>query len=170
MNNIDYVILIPILLGFIFGLFKGLVRELSSLAAIFLGIYGAKLFSPAISNTLQRHTIHNIQMANAVAYVIVFVTIAVILLILAKWIDKFFEVISLGTLNKLAGGLFGALKFALIISVLINVFDAIDSKLQFVHRETKLNSVLYEPVKHLVPELWSEAKTYKENSKKDENE
>jgi membrane protein required for colicin V production len=170
MNNIDYVILIPILLGFIFGLFKGLVRELSSLAAIFLGIYGAKLFSPVISNTLQCHTIHNVQVANAVAYIIVFITIAILLLILSKWVDKFFEAISLSTLNKLAGGLFGALKFALVMSVLINVFDAIDGKFQLIHRDTKSNSVLYEPVKHLGPELWTEAKTYKENSMKDKNE
>ena len=41
MNTIDFVILIPILIGFVFGLFKGFIKELASLAAIFLGIYGA---------------------------------------------------------------------------------------------------------------------------------
>ena len=162
MNSIDYLLLIPILVGFIIGLFKGLVRELASLAAIVLGIYGAKLFSPVISTALLQKQIHSVQVANAVAYVLVFIAIAVGLLIVARWIDKFFDAVSLSTMNKLAGGLFGALKFALLMSILVNVFDAIDSKFQLVHKETKNSSILLEPVKHLGPELWAEAKTYKE--------
>ena len=46
MNSLDLFILIPIIAGFTFGLFKGLVKELTSLAAVVLGIYGAKFFSP----------------------------------------------------------------------------------------------------------------------------
>ena len=43
MNTLDLVILIPIAVGFVFGLFKGLIKELTSLAAIFLGIYAANI-------------------------------------------------------------------------------------------------------------------------------
>jgi len=35
MNSLDLIIIIPIAAGFIFGLFKGLIKELTSLAAIF---------------------------------------------------------------------------------------------------------------------------------------
>lgn len=52
MNSLDIFILIPIAIGFVFGLFKGLVKELTSLAAIFLGIYFSKILSPWLSQIL----------------------------------------------------------------------------------------------------------------------
>jgi len=171
MNKIDLILLIPILVGFIFGLFKGLVKELAALIAIFLGIYGAKLFAPGVSVLLQNKIHFSSQIASALAFVVVFVIIAVVLLVLAKWVDKFFDSLSLGALNKLGGGVFGALKLALVVSVLLNVFDAVDTKFTLIHSETKMSSLLYEPVKNFGPKLWSEAKTYKNSSEEsgDEN-
>ncbi len=64
---------------------------------------------------------------------------------------------SLGGLNKLLGGFFGGLKYALIVSVLLNVFDAIDSKFPIVEPETKSNSFGYKPMLKLAPALWDEA-------------
>jgi uncharacterized membrane protein required for colicin V production len=44
--------LIPLLLGFVFGLSKGFIREILSLAVIFVGIYGSKWISPIASSML----------------------------------------------------------------------------------------------------------------------
>jgi membrane protein required for colicin V production len=73
-------------------------------------------------------------------------------------LDKMFDSISLGGLNKLLGGVFGALKFALIVSVLLNVFDAIDSRFSIISKETKENSIGYNPLMKLGPKLWDETK------------
>ncbi len=106
MNSIDISILIIIGVGFVFGLFKGLVRELASLAAIVLGIYGAKLFSsllvPLFINVLGVSE----KVAQPLSYIIVFIAIAVVLLILARAIDEVFDAVALSGLNKLLGGLF----------------------------------------------------------------
>ena len=164
MNTIDFVILIPILIGFVFGLFKGFIKELASLAAIFLGIYGAKYFSPQLAVFLQKSAGFSAITAKPVAFIIVFIIIAVLLLILAKWLDKFFDAVSLSTLNKIFGGLFGALKYTLVVSVLLTVFDAVDSKFSIVQPEAKSSSFLFRPVKNLAPQLWTEAKTYRGGS------
>jgi len=154
MNSLDLYLLIPIALGFIFGLFKGLVKELASLAAIVLGIYGAKLLAPILSNILVQTFEFSPKYAHPLSYLFIFIAIAIMLLILAKMLHKMFESISLGGLNKLFGGVFGAMKYALIISVLLNVFDAVDSRFSILKAETKCNSIAYKPLMKLGPVLW----------------
>ena len=169
MNTLDFCILIPIAIGFIFGIFKGLIKELTSLAAILLGIYGAKLLAPYASKIL----IHSFSIQSATAkpfaYIILFVLIAVAMLLLSKMLDKFFESMSLGGLNKMLGGFFGALKYALVISVLLNVFDAIDSRFSLINLKTKENSISYKPLLKLAPVLWEEANNKVQNSSVEPN-
>ena len=165
MNSLDIVIIIPIIAGFVFGLFKGLIKELTSLAAIFLGIYGAKFFSPILAGILVNGFSFSIKMARPVAFVIIFIIIVLLLFILSRSLDKLFDSISLGGLNKFIGGLFGALKFALVISIFLNVFDVIDSKFSMVNPTTKSGSIFFHPVKELAPTLWDEAKQYQEHNK-----
>jgi membrane protein required for colicin V production len=164
MNTLDLFLLIPIALGFIFGIFKGLIKELTSLAAIVLGIYGAKFFASSVSEILINSFGFSPKTAQPIAYIFLFILIAIVLLILANMVDKFFSSISLGGLNKFMGGLFGGLKYALIVSVLLNVFDALDSRFSILGIETKQESIGYKPLMKLGPTLWDEAQKRKENA------
>ena len=158
MTNLDLIILIPIVLGFIFGLFKGLVKEVASLAAIVLGIYGARAFAPSVSGFFIRTFSFSPKTALPLAYLFLFILIATILILLAKTLDKFFDSIALGSLNKLLGGFFAALKYALIVSVLLNVFEAIDSRFPLIKPKAKAESIGYQPVLSLAPKLWEKSK------------
>jgi membrane protein required for colicin V production len=174
MNTLDLILLVPIVLGFVFGLFKGLIKELASLAAIVLGIYGAKMLAPAMSTLLIQHFHFSTKTALPFAYLVLFAAIAIVLLLLAKTLDKIFDSIALSGLNKFLGGLFSALKYALIISVLLNVFDALDTKFTFIKPKTKMESIGYKPLLKFAPALWDEAKTIKtpdskEHSSHEEN-
>jgi len=166
MNKLDMILLLPIGLGFVFGLFKGLIKEITSLAAIVLGIYGAKLLAPFVSGILVSLFNFSEKTAMPMSYLVLFVGIAIGLLILAKSLEKVFDSMSLGGLNKLFGGIFGALKYALIVSVLLIVFNAIDSRFSIMSSETKDNSFVYKPLLNLAPTLWDEAK--KEHKSKPE--
>ena len=168
MNSLDIYLLFPIIIGFIFGLFKGLIKELTSLVAIVLGIYGAKLFAPLVASILINSFGFSPTTAHPLAYIILFIAIGIGLLFLAKTLHKIFNSLSLGGLNKLMGGLFGALKYALIVSVLLNVFDALDSRFLLMKQQTKENSIGYKPLMNFGPKLWEESKLQKakmENSK-----
>ncbi len=161
MNTIDIIILIPLLLGFIFGLSKGLIREIISLAVIIVGIYGSKWFSPVMSSILTDAFGVSKTVAVPLSFVVIFIAIALLMMFLARSLDKLVENISLGGLNKFFGGIFGALKYALIISLLLNVFDVLDSKINILNSETKANSILYKPMLGLAPDLWNEVKEIK---------
>jgi membrane protein required for colicin V production len=160
MNSLDLFLLIPITLGFIFGLFKGLIKELISLVAIIAGIYGAKLFAPLVSEILITTFSFSPTTAHPTAYIILFIAIGIGLLLAANAIDKIFDSLSLGGLNKLLGGIFGALKYALIVSVLLNIFYALDSRFNIVKQQTKENSIAYKPLMKFGPALWEETKLH----------
>ena len=78
-------------------------------------------------------------------------------------LDKVFDSMSLGGLNKFLGGLFGALKYALIVSILLNVFDALDSRFPIIKAKTKAESIGYKPLLKLAPALWEETKKNQAN-------
>jgi len=166
MHTLDLILLVPIALGFVFGLFKGLIRELTSLAAILLGIYGAKLFAPAVSGFLIHKCNFSVKTAQPLSNLLLFVAIVVGLLLIAKMLDKIFDSMSLGGLNKFFGGVFGALKYALIVSVLLNVFDSLDSKFTIVKAKTKEESIGYKPLLNFGPTLWDAAKKNKADEDK----
>lgn len=172
MNILDIIIIIPIVAGFVIGLFKGLVKELLSLIAIVLGIYGAKTFEPMVTKLLL--SIFDIQqkVAQPISYLILFVLIAIGLLILANMLDKLLSAISLGGLNKLLGGIFGGVKYALIVSVLLNIFNALDNRFSLIKEDIKKESITYYPMIKLAPELWKGAKDtfFDEEQEEEDNE
>ncbi|HNX87877.1 MAG TPA: CvpA family protein [Paludibacteraceae bacterium] len=170
MNTFDLFIFIPITLGLIFGLFRGFVKEVVSLVAVILAIVAAEIFSSLFSDFLAGLFNVSNKVSATMAYVFVFIITIVIALLIARMAEKLISNISLGWLNSLLGGVFGALKFAFIISVLMNVFDAIDTKFHLAKPETKIESVGYYPVLKLAPSLWKHSKEAYQKSKTSENE
>ena len=55
----------------------------------------------------------------------------------------------LGLLNKIAGGLFGTLKIAIILGALLIFIERVNSSVGLVKSELKENSVLYEPINEI---------------------
>lgn len=172
MNTLDFFILFPIIIGSVFGLFKGFIKELTSLVAIFLGIYIARLFAQDVSKILIETFHYSQKIALPMAYVLLFVLIVLCLFVAAGFLDRIFSTLALGSVNKLLGGFLGGLKYALIISVLLNVVNAVDEKFNVISLETKENSFAFKPILRFAPVLWYETKksTFINLDVKDQNE
>ena len=165
MNTFDLFILIPIALGLIFGLFKGFVKEVVSLAAVVLAIIAAEMLSDSIKPLIAGFFDFSDKMAKTVSYILIFTLTILAALLISRLTDNLLSSISLGWLNSLLGGVFGGLKFAIIISVLMNVFDALDTKFHFARPESKTESIGYYPVLKLAPSLWDQSKEAYQKSK-----
>ena len=82
-----------------------------------------------------------------------------------KIFTKIADFASLGLLNKIAGGVFGSLKAALILSIVLLVFSKLNDTLPFISEAQQNDAILYEPVKELAPTLFpSFVKVIKEKS------
>lgn len=154
MSIIDIVLAALLLFGFIRGLFKGLFVEIASLVALVLGIYGAIHFSYFAADLLESKVDWSEKTINIVAFAVTFVIIVLAISLAGKALTKLADFAALGLLNKLLGGVFGALKIGLILSILLIVFSKLNNTLPFMEKEDLEKSVLYEPVKSLAPMIF----------------
>ena len=120
MNWLDVILVLPLLVGLIRGLMRGLISEIIAIAVVVLGVLGSRWGAPGFSAWLLSQFAWPEQVCDVVAYMLIFLAIAIVLSILAKLLYKFLRAIHLGWANRLLGGMFGLAKYALI--VLIAVF------------------------------------------------
>lgn len=154
MNWIDIVLLIPIVYGIIRGIIKGAVLEVSSFIGVILGILIARSYAPSFAEYIIKwFDFSSIENAKLISFVIIFVFVAVCLHIIALMIDKILKIILLEWLNRLLGGIFGCIKFIIILSVFINFFHFVNKKIDFVSKQSIENSMLYKPVKKIIPTI-----------------
>ena len=151
MGVIDIVLGALILFGLVRGFMKGLFVEVASLLALVAGVYGAMHFSNFAAEFLQTKTEWNEQTINITAFAVTFVVIVLAIAFAGKALTKLANFAALGIINKLLGGLFGALKIALILSIVLNIFDKMNRTIAFVDEDSIDRSMLYTPVKSLVP-------------------
>ena len=153
MNFIDILIIIPVLWGFWRGFMKGVVMEVATLVAFFLGVWGGMKFSDLIAGYIREWFTTESPYVPLIAFGLVFVAILIAVFALARFIDKSMEKSPLTIFNKLAGGAFGGFKFLLILSVLFFVVDAVEKSVTVIPPEIKDNSLLYRPVASVAPKV-----------------
>ena len=154
MNIFDIIIAVILVFGFIRGLMKGLFVEVASLVALIAGVYGAIHFSYFAGDYLKAKVSWNENYITLVSFAVTFAIIVLAISLLGKLFTKLADFAALGLLNKTLGGVFGALKIALIFSVIIMIFDQFNSVITFVKPEDRAKSILYEPVRKLAPTLF----------------
>jgi len=154
MNSLDIYILIPIVFGFIIGIFRGMVKEIISLMIIFIGILFSRNLAPFISVWLMKWFKISVTSVQPISIIIAFLLIAIVLIIIGKIIHKMVKALSLGSINAVIGGIISTIKYALIVSLLLVLLEALDNQFAFLDENLKSESALYKPVKNFAPDLW----------------
>lgn len=165
MSWLDILILLPLLIGLIRGLMKGLIVEISSIAAIILGFLGAKWWSAAFASWLMQQFNWSETACIVVAYALLFAGIALGLNIVARLLSKLFQKIQLGWINRLLGGVFGTAKWGIVIVALVLCVHNLDKQFQFIQPELKEKSVVYTTLTPYAEQAWEEIKVQVETQK-----
>ncbi len=149
MNTLD--IILGLLLGY--GIYKGLKNglfiEIASIIALIAAIFGAIHFSYITGDYLHEHLQWDKHYTNISAFIITFIAIILIVNFAGKFLTKIADFAMLGLVNKIAGGVFGALKVAIIVGAILVFFERLNSATNLITGETLEDSVLYEPVKEI---------------------
>ncbi|WP_299059054.1 CvpA family protein [uncultured Polaribacter sp.] len=154
MNTFDIVIAALLIFGFVRGLMKGLFVEVASLVALIGGVYGAIKFSYFIGDYLKESVSWSEEYISLAAFAITFVIIIITIALIGKTLTKLADFASLGIINKILGGVFGALKIGLILSVVFIFFGKMNDTIPFIEKETLKKSILYSPVKKIAPTIF----------------
>jgi len=154
MSILDLVLLGLFLIAGFNGYRKGLIGQAASLAGLILGIWGAIHFSDFTANFLTENFSMNSKYLSLISFGITFAIILVAAHLIGFLVEKIFDLAFLGIVNSLLGVVFGVLKTALIISVLIVLLSGASTKLKIIPDDFGSNSLLYGPVKRLAPSIF----------------
>ena len=154
MNALDIVLLGFLGFGIVRGFFRGLFVEIASLVALVAGVYGAFHFSAYASEFLKEKVDWNENTINIVAFFGTLMLIILVIGLAGKALTKIADFAALGLFNKLLGALFGGLKIAVILSAMLIIFEKMNRPVPFTEEAHKKVSVLYSPVKSIIPLLF----------------
>ena len=118
MNPLDILIIIIVLFCLIRGIFRGIIKELSSIVGVLGGFYGAYTYYPLIAKFLARW-ISNTGYLNILSFMIIFCLIFIIISILGIIIKYLLRIAFLGWVDRVCGAGFGIIKGILIVSVIL---------------------------------------------------
>ena len=154
MNWIDIIIIVILGISLISGFATGFVKEISSLIALILGVWGSIKFSSFTADKLYEWFGFTGGMGGLVAFIVTFLIIILLVHLFATAIDKVIKAASLGIVNKLLGALFSAMKTVLVLSVVFVVINAFDEHFHFMPEKTVEESSLYSPIADIVPAIF----------------
>jgi membrane protein required for colicin V production len=153
-NLLDLILLIPLLLFAFQGYKKGIIIEVATLVALILGIYAALFFSDYTAGLLTKSFNINKEYLNIIAFIVTFIGVLILVLLLGKMLEKVVNLLLLGFVNKLAGAVFGILKGALLLSILIFLINYFDVNSSIIKKEARTQSILYKNIEPVAPWIY----------------
>jgi len=154
MNIFDIIIGILLILGFYKGFKNGLILEITSLLGLIVGIIGAFYITTYHGLYIGRWLNWEEPYLKITTFVLSFIVIVMAIALIGKALTKVIDYAALGFVNKLFGGVFGVLKFALLLSILMLVFNAINNAFELVEPSTLRTSLFYPYLNEFSEFIW----------------
>ena len=143
MNIFDVIVLIILLYGLIMGFIKGFIIEVAGIIALILGVTGSFKFARILEVSLNSYVDWSPKTIQIASFIILFIIIIYAVSLLAKMITKTLKIIALGMINRIFGGIFGLLKWCVILSSLVLVSQEINEIITLIPDKTLKDSVSY---------------------------
>lgn len=148
MNWLDWALVLLIAGAAVRGFFRGFVVEVATLVAVVLGLWAAARYNARVAAWTGLDPAHEV-----ISFLVTFIAVLVGVHLLAKLITKAIDLAMMGLPNKLAGTLFGAVRAAFVLSVLLNVLMARTPVEGILPKDTLEGSALYGPLRGFAPLL-----------------
>ena len=154
MSFIDIILLAIFIIAGFHGYKKGFVNQLASLIGLLLGIWGAIKFSDYTAGFLTEHFHITSEYLSLIAFAVTFIIIVIIVHFIGNIVESIFEMAFLGFANSILGVVFGVLKTAFILSVVLVIMEKTDTKINVLPNDIEQKSLFYRPIAHLAPSIF----------------
>lgn len=123
MNALDYTLIA--VFGYCLGrgVFRGLVKELSSIIGVLGGFYAAYSYYPLVAKPLA-NWITNTGYLYIISFLVLFISIYLVVSFTGVVIKHLMNIAFLGWADRVCGALFGSLKGLLVISIMVLMLTA----------------------------------------------
>lgn len=118
LNILDVIFLIIVGLSILFGILKGFIRELFSLAFFILAVILSFLYYFEVGNIFLSY-IKKRDIANFVGFLVIFIIVLMLGAVVTYFMKKIFVVGPLRSIDRILGGVFGLIRGILVSSILL---------------------------------------------------
>ncbi|WP_459188640.1 CvpA family protein [Parabacteroides sp. APC149_11_2_Y6] len=154
MNWLDIIFVCLAGIGFVKGLFDGVIKQVVSLIALLVGIFFCAKAAAWLRGYIVALGWFPEEGVTILSYVAGFLLIVGVLLLAGEIVSRVVGATPLSILNHLAGGLFGVCMMLLFISLALNAVELIDRGSVLIPRQIKVESRLYHPIEKIIPTIY----------------
>ena len=164
---VDITIALILLFAIWRGWRNGFIFELALSCAFFTGLYGgfklASIIQEKINPVMNAGTETSYKVSFLIAFIIVFIAV----ILLGRLFSSLVNVTPLGIFNRILGALFGLVRYALLLSVMLWFLYSAEKKFRFIPQAQTEKSKLISPIQKVAPALLPVLDSLKEKVRKE---
>ncbi|MCQ2182224.1 MAG: CvpA family protein [Bacteroidales bacterium] len=160
MGILDIILLVCFIPAIVQGISKGFVKQAISAISILVGAWAAFRFSRLVSVWLSQYLSIDPKVLNIIAFSVIVILAVFLLFWIGELLTRVIKITALGWLNTLLGILLGVLTVALILGLLIMVFEGMNDKFSIVKPGTLDNAVVYQFLKDFAQTVFPYLKNF----------
>lgn len=158
MNPLDITISIILLIGTIRGFIKGFIFEIAVLGSLVVCYFLGFKFANIVAGFLGKMISVNAGTLHYTSLLLAWIGISIGIFFLARLFEGLVKIAALGIFNKIAGAIFGGLKYAFLLSLFFYFFNRINFTTSWLNIDSKAESIFYYPLLHLATTIFSTLK------------
>lgn len=136
------------------GIKNGLVKEITFLLVLILGIYATYNYSFIMLSFLRKNLEWGKDLSLILSFLLTFLATAFVIYFIGAFLTKIINFIALGWLNSLLGGVFGLTKMIIVASIVFALFDKINHDDTFYDQESLEESMGYRTVSYVNTDIF----------------
>ena len=162
MNWLDITLLCLAGIGFVKGLFDGVIKQVVSLIALLVGIFFCTKAALWLRGYILALGWFPEQGVTVLSYVAGFLLIVGVILLAGEILTRVVGATPLSVLNHLVGGVLGLCFMMAFVSLLLNSMEMIDKGSVLIPRQATVESRFYNSVKEIIPTIYFQNLFFKE--------
>lgn len=140
------------------GAITGLLKQLGVIVGVVVAILFTNITTPLLSKFLTWVSSGAINLDQTLLYAITFVIIVLLIYILSILLHKTTKFLKIVWLDRIGGALFCSFKYAMIVSLLLNIYQGLCEKFEIV--PYKFEGITYDTVLNILPSILSFSESY----------
>lgn len=160
MAIIDIVLLICFVPAIVYGIRKGFVKQVVELVSIIVGVWAAFYFSSSLSVWLSQYISIDKVVLHIVSFILIVVLVVFLMGLLGSLLTRLLKIVFLGWINGLLGLVIGVFKVAVVLGLLIMLFESVNASAHIVDPSSLDNATVYHALRDLAGKIFPYIKNY----------
>ena len=147
MGTLDIILLCCFIPAVVTGILKGFIEQATNLVAIICSAWAAFKFATLLADWMAGFLTVDEKLLRIIAFIIIVILVAILLISLGKLISKALGALSLGWLDRLLGLIFSLFKALLIIGTIIFLLEGLNEQWHIFNPDSVNDSIVYSAIR-----------------------